>query len=79
MFALISDALDHANRERLPPTPMEQCDLAAARVDALVEAYQLAVWYAPVSPLVHALQREIAAACGRFDGARTALRAYLEE
>lgn len=79
MSALIAEALAHATRDRLPPTPSEQCDLAAARVAALEEAYQLVVWHAPGSPLAHALQREIAAACGQFDGARIAMRAYLEE
>jgi hypothetical protein len=78
-MSALTAALAHATRDRLPPTPMEQCDLAAARVQALVDAYHIALWHAPGSPLVHRLQDEIDAANRQFDGAHTALRAHLDE
>lgn len=70
-------ALDHAHRDRLPPTPREQVDLAAARVAALQQALQIVNLYrgsvqTGLTFLHSALERSVA----EFDGARLAATTF---
>lgn len=73
----LQSALDHAMRDRLPPTPSEAVDLAAARVLAIAQAHQLAADHPASATAV--LHQRLAEAVNEFDGARIAAAAYYSD